>query len=77
MVKMSQDDFFFFKMDTADLCDISRLVLSTTALQLHKNNTEFVWVVWFLPIIISFPTHVELELDSVKERKLRIFILDM
>ena len=38
----------FFKTTTADLYDVSRLVLSPivtrpAVLQLHNNNTEFVW----------------------------------
>jgi hypothetical protein len=41
----------FFKMTNADLYDVSRLVLSPivtrpVALQLHNNNTEFVWGGW-------------------------------
>ena len=49
----------FFKTTTADLNDVSRVMLSIivtrhAALQLHNSNTEFDW--WggggFLPIIM-------------------------
>ena len=46
----------FFKMTTGDLYDVSRLMLSPivtrhAALQLHNNNTEFVWWWW----VASYP----------------------
>ena len=62
----------FFKTTTADLYDVSRLVLSPivtqpAALQLHNNNTEFVfgglgWWVGSYQLSGSLPTHVEVEL---------------
>ena len=53
----------FFETTTANLYDVSRLVLSPivtrpAALQLRNNNTEHVWWWWvggFLPIIRSTP----------------------
>ena len=45
----------FFKTTTADLYDVSRLVLSPivtrpAALQLHNNNTEF--VLWWGSVLV-------------------------
>ena len=59
----------FFKTTTADLYDVSRLVLSLivtrpAALQLHNNNTEFIWWdgVGFYQLSGSLQTHIEVEL---------------
>ena len=70
----------FYKTTTADLYDVSRLVLSPivtrpAALQLHNNNTEFVW--WGGWLLTNYQVHSQLMLRLSWAVTIKIYCLSM